>query len=173
MSISVCATGHRPEKLGGYDPQNPLRDRLRYLMQGRLVQLEPARAVSGMALGWDQDFATVCIALSIPFVAALPFAGQCARWPPESRRFYDVLLAKAAEIVTVCTLEEGERITNSWVSAAMQRRNEYMVDVIGDRGVVLAGWDGSPGGTANCIWYAKRLGRMIVRIDPAEVAMSL
>ena len=45
----------------------------------------------------------------------------------------------------------------------MQKRNEYMVD-LADR--VIAVWDGSKGGTANCVKYAEKVGKEIIRIEP-------
>lgn len=45
----------------------------------------------------------------------------------------------------------------------MQKRNEYMVD-LADR--VIAVWDGSKGGTANCIKYAEKVGKEIIKIKP-------
>jgi len=47
----------------------------------------------------------------------------------------------------------------------MQRRNEWMVD---HSDKVLAVWDGSNGGTGNCVAYARSIGREIIRIDPAD-----
>ncbi|MFZ2410072.1 MAG: hypothetical protein WAW23_00725, partial [Candidatus Methanoperedens sp.] len=39
---------------------------------------------------------------------------------------------------------------------AYQRRNEFMVDAAD---VLAAFFDGSPGGTANCVRYARSVGR--------------
>lgn len=144
---------------------NPLRVRLRQLMREHLERLAPEKTFSGMALGIDQDFVSVCIDLKIPFVAAVPFVEQPSTWPEASQRLYYALLDKAAQIVYVC--EPG------YASWKMQKRNEWMVDQIGADGTVLAIWDGSPGGTGNCVKYAKRLDRQIARINPDEVSMSL
>lgn len=45
----------------------------------------------------------------------------------------------------------------------MQKRNEYMVD-LADK--VIAVWDGSKSGTANCVRYAKKCGKDIIKIQP-------
>ena len=45
----------------------------------------------------------------------------------------------------------------------MQKRNEYMVDLT-DK--VIAVWDGSKGGTGNCVRYAEKCGKEIIRILP-------
>ncbi len=42
---------------------------------------------------------------------------------------------------------------------AYQRRNEFMVDA---SDALAAFFDGSPGGTANCVRYARSVGRRVV-----------
>lgn len=146
----VAFTGHRPDKLGGYGNQTRLA--LGGLATEYLAQLRPAKAIVGMALGWDQAGAAACIALDIPFIAAVPFDGQEARWPAEAQARYRRLLA-AAEHVEIVTQEPC--YSDHLVNVAMQRRNEWMVD----RATRLAAlWDGSWGGTFNCIQYARRRG---------------
>jgi uncharacterized phage-like protein YoqJ len=44
--------------------------------------------------------------------------------------------------------------------ASYQRRNEFMVDAAD---VLAAFFDGSPGGTANCVLYASKVGKKVVR----------
>jgi uncharacterized phage-like protein YoqJ len=45
----------------------------------------------------------------------------------------------------------------------MQKRNEYMVDKC-DK--LLAVWNGTTGGTHNCIKYAKSKGKEIILLNP-------
>ena len=47
----------------------------------------------------------------------------------------------------------------------MQKRNEWMVD---NCDAVIAVWDGAPGGTANTVDYARKLGKSVLVIDPVE-----
>ena len=35
--------------------------------------------------------------------------------------------------------------------------------------ILIAVWDGSKGGTANCVRYMKKLGKEIIRIDPSNL----
>jgi len=154
----VGATGHRPDKLGGYAEEvTPLRAWVRAQIRRYLRQLRPLYGISGMALGVDQDFAEICIELRIPFIAAIPFRGQERAWPPEARTKYRQLLAQAYEVVIV---SEGRY--ENW---KMQARNEWMVDHCN---VMLCVFDGSPGGTANTVNYADRVRREKIRIDPNE-----
>lgn len=48
----------------------------------------------------------------------------------------------------------------------LQIRNEYMVD---NADVVIAVWDGSKGGTCNCVNYAKKIGKNIIQINPKDI----
>ena len=142
--LTLCATGHRPDKLGGYSFE--LQDRLNVLAEN-YIHSNRARitlGISGMALGWDQAWAQALTNLGIPWVAAVPFRGQENTWPRASQLEYGRLLSKAAEVVIV---SPGE-----YHPSLMQVRNEWMVKR--SQGVIAL-WDGSKGGTANCIRYAQ------------------
>lgn len=144
----LSATGHRPDKLGGYDKDTTRR--IRRAAHRALLKLRPDKVVSGMALGWDQAIAVAALNLGIPFTAAIPFKGQEARWPYDSQREYLDLLDKAARIVCVC---DGRYAT--W---KMQKRNEWMVE---NSDHIAALWNGTSGGTANCVRYAQALRKPI------------
>lgn len=180
----VAFTGHRPEKLGGYGP-SPTQDRVRQAIRdllenvgyhtcdcgrsrwGRMSDLcscgemrcgtvsYATETISGMALGVDQWAAEICVELGVPFTAAVPFVGQESRWPEESQRRYQLLLQKAYNVVVVSP--------GGYHPWKMQARNEWMVDRCD---LLVAFWDGSGGGTANCVEYAQRVGRQIWRVDP-------
>lgn len=139
----LAGTGHRPEKLGGYN--NPVvEDRLRSLAIAALQEREPEKVITGMALGWDQILAEAARACGIPYIAAVPFEGQEKRWPSASQVYYRALLKDAAEVVYVCL--------PGYAAWKMQARNKWMVSRA-DR--MLALWDGSPGGTGNCCNIAR------------------
>lgn len=142
----IAATGHRPERLGGHDHKTQLA--LGGLATEYLTRNHPDKVISGMALGWDQAVASACVALDIPFIAAVPFEGQESRWPAAAQEHYRWLLDAAADVIFVV---EGLAPT----MGAFQRRNEWMVDNA-DRMVAL--WDGSWGGTFNCVRYAEKRG---------------
>lgn len=143
----IAATGHRPDKLGGYSES--VHKRLRGLAREYLGNLGPAQGISGMALGWDQAFAAALVDLGIPFIAAVPFEGQECRWPAESQTRYLWLLRQAGSVHIVSDYP-GTR--------AMQLRNEWMVDRAQR---MCALWDGSWGGTFNAVTYAKRRRRPV------------
>jgi uncharacterized phage-like protein YoqJ len=158
--LIVAFTGHRPDKLGGYGP-SPLQEWVRLRIRSKLETLRPSGVISGMALGVDTWAAEEAFLLGIPFVAAVPFKGQEARWPPESQARYRDLLARTFRTVYVSE--------PPYSVAKMQIRNQWMVDHCGK---LIAVWDGSSGGTGNCVHYAERtLGASnIIRINPQEFA---
>lgn len=148
----ICGTGHRPNKLGGYD--NKTFDNLVSLAHMYLcVATDLKQVISGGALGWDQALATAALDLRIPTVLALPFPGFEDRWPQPSKTYLHSLMHRASEIVYVC--EPG------YAGWKMQKRNEWMVD---KADLVLALWDGSTGGTGNCINYANKVKKPIVNL---------
>lgn len=142
----IAATGHRPNKLGGYSRETA--DKLHALAVWFLQHAQPNRVISGMALGWDLAVAEAAFDLAIPYTAAVPFIGQENAWPTASREYYRQLLGTADRVHVV---SDG-----GYSAAAMQRRNEWMVD---NCDALVALWDGTSGGTANCVAYANRTGR--------------
>lgn len=147
----ICGTGHRPDKLGGYSKE--VHDKLVLVARDAIKELKPSRVISGMALGWDQALMEAAQRLAYPTTAAIPFKGQERAWPRLSQLKYQELLDGAMDIVYVC--EEG------YAPWKMQKRNEWMVD---NSHLVLALWDGSSGGTLNCIRYADKMGKKILNV---------
>lgn len=152
VSHTVAFTGHRPQKLGGFGARTPIRVRLQQRLTQRLQEIRAVHpeltCISGMALGFDLWAAETCAYLGIAFTAAVPFDGQESRWPPDSQEFYRTLLAKAARIHVVCP--------GGYAPSKMQRRNMWMMDGCN---YYVAAWDGSSGGTKNCIDYARQIRR--------------
>lgn len=152
----VAFTGHRPDKLGGYKLPNPVYVGVCKQIQTTLRNYQPTKVISGMALGVDQWAAVVAYRMGIPFLAAIPFEGQEKAWPEKSQKTYRLLRRLASE----------EKIISpgDYSAAKMQIRNEWMVD---NCHLLIAVWDGSKGGTRNCIEYAESIKREIFYIDPS------
>jgi uncharacterized phage-like protein YoqJ len=106
-------------------------------------------------LGIDQWAASIAHKLHIPFLAAIPFEGQENAWPESSRKIYRILRKLATEEVIV---SQG-----GYSADKMQVRNIWMVD---NCDKLIAVWDGTKGGTGNCIEYAKSVKKDIYYIDP-------
>jgi uncharacterized phage-like protein YoqJ len=151
--VILAATGHRPDKLGGYDSATD--DKLRGLAALFFRQLHqaPDAVISGMALGWDMAWAEAAIAADIPVIAAVPFDGQESRWPLASQDRHGRILLRCREVVTVSR--------GGYSAENMQRRNRWMVD---RADWLVALWDGSPSGTGNCVRYAQAAGKPIYNL---------
>lgn len=151
----LAFTGHRPNKLGGYTIPNKTQQWVWERIREELEVLWPDKAITGMAQGVDQWAAQICLIMGIPYVAAIPFVGQESLWPEKAQKDWKFLLQNAAESIVV---SEG-----GYAVEKMQIRNKWMVDHCD---VLLAVWDGTAGGTANCVRYAEKKKKQIVRINP-------
>ena len=158
MKISV--TGHRPNKMYGYDIYNKKWTELKEKFKSLLIENNCDEAITGMALGVDTVFALAVLELKeegydIKLHCAIPCKNHSCKWIKESVDLYNDILSKA-DTVKLVSDEEYK----PWL---MQKRNEYMVD-LADK--VIAVWDGSNGGTGNCVRYAEKCGKEIIRILP-------
>lgn len=157
-----CGTGHRPDKLGGYNDEAFTRlvriahEHLTFLAHSDVIEV-----ISGMAQGWDQALAQAAADLGIKYIAALPFEGQADPWPPEARKRWEHLCNRSSHLYILGTGEYRPEM--------MQIRNEWMVN---NSNHVLAMYDGTAGGTRNCIRYANRLGRSITNLYPKYLAAA-
>ena len=156
--MHVAFTGHRPHKLGGYDNDTNqcgyvLSEIHREIRQ--LQNIEPVTIISGMALGVDTWAAEYAIHEGIPFKAYIPFAGQEGKWPPASQTRYHEILKSAIETKVICS--------GGYSAWKMQERNKAMVN---DCSVLIAVWDGTTGGTGNCVKFAEDINRRVIRIHP-------
>lgn len=143
-------TGHRPNKLGGYS-DNVFSKLTRFAIWN-LREVKPDEVITGMALGWDQAIAVACLELFIPFTATLPYPNYGENWPEQKQEFLKILVNNANKVIIV----SDSKIYQHWL---MQSRNEWMVD---NSDVVLALWNGTDGGTKNCIKYAEKVNKPVV-----------
>lgn len=153
-------TGHRPDKLGGYLP-NPIADFVMDEMRRRFLRIKPTHIITGMALGVDQWAARIALELGIPFIAAVPFAGQELAWRDESQRDEYRELLELADSVHIVS-------GGGYTKAKMHVRNRWIVDSSDVMVVVLdttADLRGS--GTLACMQYAMARGVPIEHIDPS------
>lgn len=156
----VSGTGHRPNKLeagGKYAYPAPYKigygyayNRLVGLAAYAIQDSEASYVISGMALGWDMALAQAAIFLDVPFTAAVPFEGQESQWPDSSQKYFQYLLSKADDVTYVCDA--------GYAPWKMQKRNEWMVEHSDE---IVALWNGTTGGTGNCISYATRVNKPI------------
>lgn len=167
---TCCFTGYREHKLPwGSDESDP---RCRKLQQQIFDAVDAVYAdgirhfICGMANGCDLYFfdAARYLRLSHPEVtieAAIPFSGQADRWRPELRARYDYDLRQC---------DYQTLVQEAYTLDCMMRRNRYMVDA---SRILIAAFDGRPGGTARTLEYAARRKLEIIQlpIDRAPVEL--
>ena len=163
MGEPTCTfTGHRAEKLPwGYNENDPRCRRLKRTLYDTLEAVYESgfhRFICGMAEGCDLYFCEAVLALcedhpDITLEAAVPFTGQAEHWGAAQRQRYEALLARCD---TVTVLQEH------YSPGCMMKRNRYMVD---RSSLLLACFDGRPGGTMSTIVYAERQGLKTVIIE--------
>jgi uncharacterized phage-like protein YoqJ len=146
--VIASITGHRPEGI----PLNfPIVTELRRAYD----ELGVTHVIQGMAAGVDLTSAYAAWLSQIPYTCAKPWSGHEPR--VADRELYRKVIEHAAEVVNVQTYD---KYPGAWV---YQVRNEWMVD---HAQLVIAVWDGSAGGTGNCVKYALKQKKHIYRINP-------
>ena len=162
----TCAfTGYRPSKMPwGYDETDArcvefrfrLREALEYLIGQGYTDF-----MSGGALGFDQMAAEIVLSLRekypwVRLIMVIPFDGQADKWSREQRgRWLEIIEASDRVI----------RISHEYDKGVFFKRNHYLVE---NADLLLAAFDGQPGGTAGTVAYAKRHGVRVVRIPPVR-----
>lgn len=155
--LSIAITGHRPNKLGNeYDLDGPITTKIRQEIIKILKQEKPDKIITGMALGVDQLFALIGIEMNIPIIAAIPCGNYFSQWPLKSQKLYNEILS-SKQICQITLVSDEE-----YKPYLMQKRNEWMVDHC-DK--LIAVWNGTNGGTKNCIDYAKKVNKPIIYIN--------
>lgn len=180
---TIAFTGHRPDKLYGYDLKNDkylkLNKFLEKLLEEKITNEGYDTFISGGALGFDTvAFLSVKNLKkkypNIKNIIAVPFENQHSKWSLKDVNLYNWMKGVADEVIFVDSLEEYNR-TNANVGMfhkdKLMIRNEYMVD---NADLLIAVWDGNnKSGTANCIKYAKnKLYNPTIAINPDTLEIS-
>ena len=161
-SVTCCFSGHRPAKLPwGADENDPRCFDLKQELAARLQGIYEAgyrHFICGMAAGCDLYFAEAVLALrrrcpEVTLEAAIPCDGQADSWPAPLRLRYEALVADCDEV---------SLLQHAYTPGCMQRRNRYMVE---RSSLLLACYDGQPGGTMNTILFARRRGCRVITIE--------
>ncbi len=159
IGLHLAGTGHRPPRLGlDYGP-NGNRTLTKFVASALTELISTSHniksIVQGMAQGFDQALAHAAITLNIPVIAALPFEGQESKWPSDSKRRFNAILAKCKEVKVV---SKGGYHPEKYLV-----RDEWMVDRVvqdaaagdGELPLLIALFDGqSSGGTNHTFRYA-------------------
>lgn len=165
-SGAACAfTGYRPEKLPWrYDERDERCVALKRRIADAVEEVYNAGArhfICGMAKGCDTYFAEAVLALrdeypDITLEAAIPCETQSGSWSREDRARYDYILHQC---------DRQTVISREYTPECMLRRNRYMVDAAR---MLIAAFDGKPGGTMQTVNYAKSMGKEILMLSVEE-----
>lgn len=176
----IAFTGHRPDKLGGYDWNSDANQRNILKLTSAVLDIIKDSGDTdfefyfGGALGTDQMAFEIVSLIQAKHpewnfrkIFCIPFKNQPNKWPPISRQRYEKHKEKAEQIVYVDTIE-GYSFDNLnkdiYHPAKMQKRNEYMVD---NCDILIALYDGNgTGGTASCLKYAEARRKRILILRP-------
>lgn len=97
----IGIVGPRPYFIGGHDPDNDIRTFIRLSITeilDKLVLNKTLLGLTGLNIGVEQDFASVCYNMGVDYCVYLPYNEQEDRWkylPPETTIEYNFLLSKA------------------------------------------------------------------------------
>ena len=158
-SKTCCFTGHRPNKLPWGENENAPECLALKASIARKVEEAYLRGyrhfICGMAQGCDFYFCESILRLraarpEITLEAAIPCPTQAAAWPPVQRQRY-------ARLVAACDFET--MVSTQYSPSCMHRRDRYMVD---HASLLIAAFDGTPGGTRYTVEYAMRRGVSVV-----------
>jgi uncharacterized phage-like protein YoqJ len=161
---SCCFTGHRPNKLYGYDPKSEGNQKLLWKLRDVIIEHIEVHNIdtfiTGMALGIDMWAARIVLKLKetyphIKLIAAVPCKNQHNKWNEQSKKEWQILINKCDSVHYVSNEE--------YTAWCMNKRNEWMVH---NSNYVIAVWDGTKGGTGNCVNYALRLNKQITMLNP-------
>lgn len=162
---TCCFTGHRPGKLPwGLNEEDPrcleLKRRLGDVVE-TAWEMGKRHFLCGMAMGCDLYFGEAVVELrrrhpEVTLEAAVPCPGQADNWGRELRERY-------ARLLEACDLET--LVQNRYSPSCMQRRDRYMVD---RSSLLIAVYNGTPGGTRYTVQYAMSQGIDIVDLSPLE-----
>jgi len=160
-ATTCCFTGHRCQKLPWRFKESDLRCiEMKESTKAKIVAaIEKGynTFISGMAIGFDMICAEIVLELRqiypIRLVCALPCKTQPDRWSSAYQERYHKILQQADSIH--CDRE-------IYSDTCMQERNEYMIN---HSSLVIALYNGLPGGTAKTLQYAKKQGLDIEVID--------
>ena len=161
---TACFTGHRSQKL----PWRFNEDDERCKVMKATLRSEIEKAIQrgyrtflcGMALGFDMICAETVLDFKkqygdIKIIGALPCRTQDIKWRDKDRKRYRDLLSR---------LDDVRCIYDEYVGAeCMLERNRYMVN---NSSLMIALFNGLPGGTKSTIDYAKKNGLEIIVIKP-------
>lgn len=182
MIKTISFTGSRPQKLWGFDLNHNKYIKLRERLRDEILNImnnspeDKFHFITGGALGFDTIAAQVALKLRdeypgiITHELAVPFEDQPKAWFAKRDIDRYKIIKELSDVVTYVDRVEHYQRTKvpigRYNSFKLQLRNECMVD---KADLVIALYDGTKGGTKNCVDYAKKRKKEILIINPKEI----
>ena len=146
-SATACFTGHRPDKL--VKDQIPLIAEALNRELAACIRGGHHRFICGMSRGFDLMCARAVLKAkweypNVFLELALPHADQADRWNETDKSAYQYIIERA-DLVTC--------LSPNYVQGCMHARNRYMID---HSSLLIAYFDGTPGGTASTVELAEK-----------------
>ncbi len=181
--INISFTGHRPNKIFGYNIYSKKYD----LLRDKLLEVfdyveskygEILNAYNGLALGFDTiAFEELYFSKrDVNIIGCIPFEKQASKWTKESIGVYNKMKDKSDELVYVDTIDKYKvknTIEGEYHVAKMQKRNELMID---NSNVLISCWNHEKqGGTWFAIRYALQQDNIveIININPNTLEIEI
>jgi len=160
--MKVMITGHRPDRLGGYNENNTIAQRIKEELKAQITHLladhPDLELITGLAQGVDTWFAEIGLENDIPVHAYIPFSGQQSRWPKAAQDRYSSLLRRCSSAKTICDHPSKK---------AFLERNDAMIH---DCEMAIAVWDGSQNsGTGYTVRRIQKSGKSVVVLHPENI----
>ena len=158
----VSFTGYRPQKLpfrGENDPACEALKKRIYSEIERLWEHGAGEFYTGMALGVDMWCAEAVLKLKavhpeVRLNALLPCRGQESRWSSNDQRRYSEILKRCDRV---------DCLSPTYTRDCMFARNRALIDSCD---LLIAVYDGKPGGTKYTVDLAAQLGKKVIVIPP-------
>lgn len=163
-SKTVCFTGHRSQKLPWrFNEEDARCQAMKVTLRSEIEKAIESGCntfLCGMALGFDMICAETVLDLKkqysdIQIIGALPCRTQEIKWQAKDRERYRNLLSQ---------LDDIRCIYDEYIGAeCMLERNRFMVN---NSSLIIALFNGLPGGTKSTIDFARKQGLEVVVIKP-------
>lgn len=160
----VAGTGHRDLKSG--DPAW-VAEQLPQAAVWLRDQAGTTVGISGLALGFDMDWAEAVLDARMALWVAIPFLEQPARWPAAQRARWTKLRAAAARERIVGALSDNPKTRSAEANRLLHKRNTVMLDAAR---AVITDWEPGrvDGGTAGALLTAGKRAMPGIHLDPVE-----
>ena len=146
----AASIGVDPSRMGNFG--GDISTRLIGLAMRALREHDVSMALTSLQPGWNQAFATACIMLDIPYIAALPYDVSTENMTEDERDVFRAQLRQARSVIPI------------HVQCAMCPDEQLQCWLIDTADIVIALWNGEPGCTADCVSMSHLKGKAVFNV---------